>query len=256
MCTNWLQVEEWITDNHFAHWIFYRSNPDKRSDGERANDKIVDSAWYGSDTMDEKLAMTKKYIEQNAGSRLYGVGYQTDKSNSGGASCEVLLSAGSGASNMPAVAPAPAAVAGAFDKDEIIKQVREQVTMEFEKKKYEEERKKLDEERKEFERDKNSAIGTLVGYMKPLLATMAQKAVHGVDSPAPVEAAPIHAVETETVEDAAEGVFTDEEVQEIEELLARFKKVEQEYLTLIRRVVEMAEAGDSTYSMARGFLTK
>ena len=38
--------------------------------------------------------------------------------------------------------------------------------------------------------------------------------------------------------------------------MARLKKVEPNYLALLESVVEMAESGDATYKMAKGFLLK
>ena len=50
------------------------------------------------------------------------------------------------------------------------------------------------------------------------------------------------------------NAFTDEEEEELYALLAEFKSVEPDYLPMLRKVVEMAKANDTTYQMAKKFL--
>ena len=93
--------------------------------------------------------------------------------------------------------------------------------------------------------------------------------VAGVDTAEPVHARPIVAEpqpkekpeEDPDEKDNQELVdiandFTDEEGEKLTALMSRFKKVEPQYMELIEAVVEMAERGDSTYTMAKGFLIK
>lgn len=254
MFTKWQQVEDWITDNRFKRWIFYKSNPDSKADGERGNDKIVDSKFYNDDAQDEKLRLTKKYLEQWGG-RAYGVAFQGETATTGGAQCVVCLDE---------VVAAPVQVSGAgvsgADIDQIKAQVREQVRTEFERQAYERERKEFEQERKEFERDKNSAIGLMVGYLKPVFNALTQKRVAGIDAEDDVQAARIRPIDQqpEQAQDEQEqaGVFSDDEVEKLNEIMARFKAVEPCYLELLEAVVVMAETGDNTYSMAKGMLLK
>ena len=80
-----------------------------------------------------------------------------------------------------------------------------------------------------------------------------------------MEAAKIKPVDPDSPETPADGgeqeseqenIFTDEESDKLYELMARFKKVEPQYLELIENVVKMAESGDNMYAMAKNFLLK
>lgn len=255
MFSKWQQVEDWITDNRFKRWIFYKSNPDNKADGERSNDKIVDSKFYNDDALDEKLRLTKKYLEQWGG-RAYGVAFQGETATTGGAQCVVCLDE---------VAAVPAQVSGAAvsgaDIDQIKAQVREQVRTEFERQAYDRERKEFERERKEFERDKNSAIGLMVGYLKPVLSALTQKRVAGIDAEGDVQAARIRPIDQQPAQEPQaapeqDGDFTDEEVDKLNAVIARFKAVEPRYLELLEAVVTMAENGNEMYNTAKAMLLK
>ena len=259
MFTKWQQVEDWIRDNRFQRWIFYKNNPDSKADGERSNDKIVDSKFYNDDPLEDKLRLTQKYLEQ-WGNRAYGVAFQSTTATTGGAQCVVYID---GASTQQPQQAAVGAIGAAVDVEAIKAQVREQIQTEFDKREYERERKKLDQERKEFERDKNSAIGVMVGYLKPIIEGLGQRRVAGVDSTTDVQAHRITPIEDEQPEQEQfaeevqeQSVFTDEEGDKLFSLMERLKAVEPDYMQLLEAVVTMAEANDSTYQMARSFLLK
>lgn len=256
MFTKWQQIEDWIRDHRFNHWVFYKNNPDSKADGERTNDKIVDSNFYTGEPLEEKLQLTRKYLEQ-WGTRAYGIAFQSEKANTGGSYCVVCIEDRA----VPAAPAAPVAGSlGSIDVEELKAQVREQVRAEYERAEYERKRKEFDAERKEFERDKNSAVGLMVGYLKPVIAALGQKRVAGVDSDNDIHAARIHPIDEQPVveeaDDQEESIFTDEEADRVYALLERLKRVEPQYLKLLESVVSMAEANDSTYQMARGFLLK
>ena len=151
----------------------------------------------------------------------------------------------------------------------------------FERERLEQERKELRDEKREFERVKNGAIGLVVQKFAPVVDALAGRLaplprVAGVDAENPVHAQVIkpiseHKPEQEQPEDPEQpeqpeqqdpvagddqDVFTDEESDELFALMARFKAVEPQYMDLLRAVVQMAESGDSTYTMAKGFLLK
>lgn len=261
MFTKWQQVEDWIIDNRFQRWIFYKNNPDNKADGERSNDKIVDSKFYNDDPREEKLHFTQKYLEQ-WGNRAYGVAFQSTTATTGGAQCVVCLEV---ASAQPSATANVGAIGATVDVEAIKAQVREQIQTEFDKREYERERKKLDQERKEFERDKNSAIGVMVGYLKPIIEGLGQRRVAGVDSTTDVQAHRITPIEdeqpeqeqfAEEVQEQEQSVFTDEEGDKLFSLMERLKAVEPDYMQMLEAVVTMAEANDSTYQMARSFLLK
>ena len=261
MFTQWNQIEDWIKDAGFKHWIFYVNNPDKRADGDRSNDKILDSKFFAGDT-DQKLELTRKMLEA-FGKRCYGVAYQSDTATTGGCWCEVDLSgAGQQQSMMQQmVTQMPAAGVGTVDEAALTAKIRKEILTEMKAEKLEADRKALDAERREFQREKNSAIGLLVGYLKPVFdakvaglipGQQPMRNVAGVDSDEDVEASRIVAPKQEA--EVVEEDFSDEEAQKLNDLMVRFKKVEPQYLELIEAVVAMAESGDSTYTMAKGVL--
>lgn len=259
MFTKWQQVEDWIIDNRFQRWIFYKNNPDNKADGERSNDKIVDSKFYNDDSREEKLRFTQKYLEQ-WGNRAYGVAFQSTTATTGGAQCVVCLD---GTSTQPTQSAIVGAIGATVDVEAIKSQVREQVKMEYDRMDYERKRKELDQERKEFERDKNSAIGVMVGYLKPIIDGLGQRRVAGVDSTTDVQAHRITPIEDEQPEQEQfaeeiqeQSVFTDEEGDKLFSLMERLKAVEPDYMQMLESVVTMAEAKDGTYQMARSFLLK
>lgn len=251
MITNFSHVEDWVKDNSLTHWIFYSSNPRTKGDNDRSNDKIVDSDFFGDQTIQEKLDLTKKYLVA-FGKRAFGTGWRKG-GTTGGLEIEVDLS------NYAQQQPTPNMIQGVgfssapLDEEKIVERVRKEVRAEYEQAEYERKRKELDTERKEFERDKAGAIGLMVGYLKPLLPALSgQRNVAGLDAPADVEAARIIPKDTP----AEEEVFTPEESDALFSLMERFKKVEPDYIRLLESVITMAEAGDSTYTMAKGFLLK
>ena len=249
MFTTWDQVKDWITDNNFPHWCFYKSNPDDRDN--RANDTIIDSNNFTVSDYNDKLEMTEKYLKMYGG-KCYGVGYKAPNATTSGVVCEVRLQT---VEQLPTQG-----VAGGYPSiGELTETITRQVRAEIEAENYKRDRDNFQKEKEEFEKEKQSAIGALVHYFAPIGQMMLQKKfmrnVAGVDAAAPVVADPIQPIVAREPEEN-ESVFTDEEEQEIYDLLSRFKKVEPEYLSLIRSVVEMAEKQDPTYTMAKGFLVK
>ena len=251
MFTTWDQVSDWITDNNFPHWCFYKNNPEERDN--KDNDTIIDSNNFTVSDYNDKLDMTEKYLKMYGG-KCYGVGYKAPQATTSGVVCEVRIQAD---------APAQQGTSGIGGASigELTEMITKQVRAEIEAENYKRERSDFEKAKAEFEAEKQSAIGALVHYFAPIGQMMLQKKVMrnvaGVDADAPVVADPIQPIVTrEPEEPENESVFTDEEESEIYELLSRFKKVEPDYLALIRSVVEMAEKKDPTYNMAKGFLVK
>ena len=250
MFTKFEQIEDWVRDFGLVRWEF--------SSKQNFEDMICRSDWFEDCSTEEKLDRCRKYVE-DCGRKLYGRGYKGTSPNSPAIMCEVQICA----TQPQAVAPVGymPAPAPAFDEKAFEARLRKEIAADYEKKDLERREKELAEEMREFRRDKESALGIMVGYLKPLLGTAASAvagaarpaAIHGVDAPEDVDAPKIEPVGEE---DNEESPFSDEESDQLFSLLARFKKVEPNYLTMIARVVEMAEAGDSTYTMARGILCK
>ena len=261
MFTSWDQVQSWIEDNNFARWIFYNKDPqDGRED--KATDIVIDSKNFVVSDFQDKLAMTEKYIRMY-GAKVWGVGFQSPETARGGVVCQVRLTdeqpqgaAGIGG-GYPSIGELTASIT-----DQVTKQVR----AEMEAQRYRDERAAFEKEKKEFEEEKKSAMGAIVQYLAPVGQMILQKKlmrnVAGVDADGDVHVPAGNARIIPDIDPGEQDLvdmandFTDEEQEKLYDLLARFKKVEPKYMELIEAVVTMAENGDSTYTMAKGFLIK
>lgn len=260
MFTKWQQVENWIRDNGLSSWRFSydRTGTQSSADGEekqtRSNRLAVLSDAFPGD-LEEKIALTKRRLLDENNQTLYGYG-KRGKENTGQMYCEVRLVDELQRPGTQAVSSVP--TYQPVDEEKMIARIRKEVQQEMELQRYQDERKAFERERKEFEAEKASAIGLLVHHLSPVLAAMGgQKRVAGVDADAPVHAAPIKAVNPDADDqEIIEDIFSDDESDKLFELMARFKAVEPRYLELVENVVIMAENGDQTYNMAKGFLLK
>ena len=150
MFTSWEQVETWIRDNNFAHWIISRNKPDEES---KKNDLIVDSNYYTGDEAD-KIAMTQKYLLLNGG-RGYAVGYRTPNSTVGGVVAEIRLQSDEQPSGTQGIGGGYANIGEL--RESITREIRAQMKAE----QYEAEKKQFEKEKAEFEADGVGCIGTL-----------------------------------------------------------------------------------------------
>lgn len=245
------QVFDWIEDNKLTVWRFTRD----RTEG--SNEVIVNSETWES--MPEKLEMTRKRLETVRGMHLYGVGKRNATTPKGNLVCEVCLESVGAIQSM--IGSAPIAAAPVVDEAAVEARIRKQIELDYERKEYENKRKQLDEELKEFRKDKESLVGLAIGYLKPLIGVLGAKTnIAGVDAQN-VVAEPIHSqtateTEAEEVGTVEEDIFSEEESDKMYDLMCRFKKVELQYLELLEKVVTLAESGDATYTMAKGFLIK
>lgn len=246
MFTNWEQVRAWIEDNNFPHWVFYKTKPEERTD--KSNDIIVDSNNYSVSDFEDKLAMTKKYLQMYGG-KVYGVGFKTPLATQNGVLCEARLE----------TEIQPAAGVGnsypALDEDAIAKRVEAKLRAEYERKEYEKLRADLDKERKEFEAEKQSALGAITHYFAPIGQALLQnkgllRNVAGTDTQAPVTADPVVPIEPTTEDEP----FTENEQNKLFDLMAEWKKADPDYLIYLEKIVEMAKNGDSKYTVAKSFL--
>lgn len=258
MFTKWSQVENWIRDNGLSSWRFAydRTGDQENANGETVQKRsnriaILSDAFPGD--IEEKIALTRRRLMDETNQTLYGYG-RRGKENTGQMYCEVRLVDEFQQPGTQAVSSLP--ISAPFDEDKMMERIRKEVQLEYENQRYKDERKQFEADKKKFEEEKNSAIGTFARLMSPVVAAISgkqQSVCAGLDSNAPVEAQPIHAVEPE---DEFVDVFTDEEYDELFSLMARFKAVEPRYIELIKSVVDMAERKDPTYDMAKGFLLK
>ena len=287
--TSWQQVLDWIRENGLVRWCFAA---ERDKDG-KMSQYVVISDWYPGN-LDEKLATTRKMLEQQQGRYLYGTGWHNDNKTGGEVSCEVMLQAaqqGVGGFPFNPFMQQPAQPVGEVERRQIADQVRKEVLAEVERRQYEKEKAEFEKERKEFQKEKESAIGLAIGYLQPVIAALKDKMalanVAGTarDARRPVTAKPIQPITpeqediepdpnqenveeildnnrshdvsiTEQSEVSEQDPFTDEEGEKLAELMERFKAVEPDYLQLLESVVVMAEKGDSTYTMARSILLK
>lgn len=263
MFTKWSQVENWIRDNGLTSWRFSydKTGTQTTADGEekqvRSNRLAILSDAFPGD-LEEKIALTKRRLVDENNQVLYGYG-KRGKENTGLMYCEVRLVDELQQPGAQAVSSVPQYPA--FDEDKMMAKIRREVQLEYENQRYQDERKAFEKEKKEFEAEKKSAIGAVVHFMSPVLAALSGKQIAGVDASAPVQAAPIHAVEdpadhaeVDTTGETEDEIFSADEQEQLFDLMIRFKAVEPRYLELIEKVVTMAETGDSTYDMAKRFL--
>lgn len=255
MFTKWQQVEDWIRDYGLSSWrfSFERTGTQAGDDGvekqTRSNRMAIVSDHLPGD-LDEKIMLTRKRLIEEKGITLYGYG-KRGKENTGQLYCEVRLvdefqQPGTHAVSSPATP--------LFDEKEVTERLRRELRLEFENQRYQDEKKQFEAEKKQFEEEKNSAVGLLVHYFSPVIASLGQKRVAGLDATSPVAAQPIHAVEENQEE--LEEIFTAEESDKLFDIVARFKSVEPQFMDLLERVVIMAEKNDPMYGMAKGILLK
>jgi hypothetical protein len=257
MFTTWDQVQDWIKDNNFARWIFYKTNPENR-DETKANDKIVDSSAFIMDDRDGKLEMTEKYLRMYGG-KVWGLGFKTN-SPTNGTACEARID------SVPA--QGVQGVQPQVNIGEIESRVRKQVVAELEAERYKRERDEFEKEKRAFQKEQESVIGLLVHKIAPFAIAALQgnktelrnvAGTAGLDAEEEVHTDPIKPIVADNPAPAEQPeeeqeVFTEAESDQLFELMARFKKVEPEYLKLIEAVVVMAENGDENYVFARRML--
>ena len=258
MFTKWQQVENWIRDNGLNSWRFSydktgtQTDSDGNTEQKRSNRMAIVSDYLPGG-LDEKIALTHRRLVEESNQVLYGYG-KRGKENTGLMYCEVRLVDELQQPGAQPVSSVPAYPA--FDIKELSERIRKEVKQEMELQRYEDERKNFEREKKEFEAEKASAIGMLVHHLSPVLSALGQKRVAGLDAQEPVHAAPVQPIQTDEETVIEDSVFTEKEADALFDLMARFKAVEPRYMELIERVVKMAESGDGTYEMAKGFLLK
>lgn len=254
MLTTFEQVKDWIVENGFKRWVLYKDYS--------KSEKIIDSANFTVSDIPDKLAMTEKYLRL-AGGHAYAAGATSNATSDLNTTIEIRLESAQGARG---VGSADAINIGEL-RDSITREIRATIELENLKKREAD----VARREKELDADRQSAMGALIHYFAPIGQQLIQRGmmrnVAGVDSEEPVHVQPIHVdqpgektkeVETEEAktQNQEQSPFTDEEADELFDLMARFKKAEPNWLKMIRKVVEMAEKGDSMYKTAKGFLVQ
>ncbi|MCM1070000.1 MAG: hypothetical protein NC346_09020 [Prevotella sp.] len=247
---SWDSVYAFIRTNDIQRWNISRTK------GNQSNDNVF---LYNSEkTFDDNLNTSMSLLNMFAGDMLYFVGWTGDKSKTNGFSAIIQYEN----QQQPATPQVAGVGSGsAIDIQQLTQDIRREIKNEFDQERLTRERKEFEDARRDFQQKQDGVVGLLVQYLAPVAQQLAGRLsprVAGIDAEEPVSAQPIHAepVSTEQSDVEEEEPFTDEEGEELMELMQRFKAVEPNYIELIRRVVELAEAGDSTYTMAKQFLIK
>lgn len=254
LLTKWDEVENWVRTNGYKRVVVRTSDRNASTEDTRTNDTVFDSKNAVLANWNEKMDHLR-WVLEHSDRKVYATGFQSESAGTGGMAAEILLEKNAGYPQIPVGMPGFGTPA---DEASIVERVTKQLETKYASERLERERQEFESERKEFNEVKNGMIGLLVEYGRPILGAMAASGkrpmVAGIDQPGHTEAEPI--VPANGAEEAEEEVFTDAEAEEMYDLMARFKKVEPDYMQLLRSVVAMAESGDSTYTMARGFLIK
>lgn len=252
--TNWPKLEQWIRMQNLVRWII---SYDKVDAGEKPSRVLCNT--FKENNLEENLKYTENCLNYSKGARLYIRGWRSDNGTTSPAYAEIQFGGDEQQGiSMQAIQQMIGATQAqpSFNKEQLMKDIRQQVENEFERKELERQKKEIEEERKELAEQRNSALGLLANYLAPVAQALAGK----ISAPITGIQTAGGTVEADAIKPAAEpeaeDPFSDEEAEELEQLLVRLKSAEPEYMQLLRRVVELAEAHDSTYSMARGFLLK
>lgn len=248
------ELEEFIKLQQLARWIIAY---DKWDNGDKP--ARVACATFKDGDQKSNLEYTESCLRYAKNTRLYMKGWR-DSATTSPCYAEIMIPGSQEISpiqqmqQMVGTTQQPA-----FDREELMRDIRNQVKNEYEAKELERKKKELEDERKAINEERNSFMGVMAHYFAPVAQMLAQKAgvpVTGIlNAGGEVAADTIKPAGTSPEEQNQED-FTDEEAAELESILLRLKKAEPEYMQLLQRVVELAEAHDSTYTMARGFLLK
>ena len=265
----WADIDQVLKDTGAQRFNVGRSRDFQSNDNVFIYDKEKSLA--------ENKEICERSLERAAGELLYLTCWRNENGKTSGCQYYVRYDT---PSQQPIQLPAqPNAVSGGLygtgnniKIDELTRDIEQRLLNRFEKERLERESKQLAEDKREFENAKNSALGLIASYVAPFAKQLAGRLpqVAGIDAEEPVHAAPIHATRkpeqapgqqpadapSDQPDEQEQDVFTDAESETLYALMARFKAVEPDYLKLLTAVVEMAERGDATYTMAKGFLMK
>lgn len=258
---SWNDIQEWMLDNGIIRWNVTKTG----STQDNSNVFVYDD----DKTFEENKAICERVLNRATGDYLVIMGWRTEKGRTNGFSANVCYGSAPAAPATPAPAVGGfAGVGSSMDVETLKKDIYREIKNEFDGQRLERERKEFEEAKRDFEQKQNGVIGLLVEYLAPVAQQLAGRMrpmprVAGLDAEEPVTAEPIRARQPEAMpstkayqEQEEEEVFTDEESDKLFALMARFKNVEPDYMQLIESVVSMAEAGDSTYTLAKSFLIK
>ena len=255
---NWAEIQQVLDDTSAKKFNIRRS----RGGDDQSNNNVF---MYNPDqNFSENMQVAERLLQRCAGEILYLTAWRGDSAKTGGCTYTIMYDSAAPAQTVqqPMSAAGLYGVGGSVDIEKLTSDIENRLRVQFEKERLEREWKELHEAQKQLKSDQSSAIGLLAGYLAPIAKHLAptMSRVAGLDAEQPVRTAPIQTIETDpannTTQETEECAFADAESDKLYDLMARFKAVEPQYMELLESVVKMAEAGDSTYTMARGFLLK
>ena len=238
------KVIEWLDSNGIESWSVSTSK-DKQT-----NNYIFKSNDEAS-VKDEQARMIH-VLSLSSNPNLFIFGKKKGASNSANY-CEMF------SNNNTTVfsETSPTSAIGMVNQDTINTMVAnavERERMSWERKELDREREEVRAMRKEYEEQTASVVGLLIKKAAPIIQSVMgvapQVAIGSVEKE--ISAEPIRVRKTEPVEVQEERVeeieeqevFSDEESDELFSIVERWKNVDPDYITVIRRIVEFAESGE------------
>ena len=288
--STWDQFRQWIDDNGIVNWKISASRAPQNNELRFSynDDKTLEENLDICRRRLESEAGRILYATGWRTPRATGGGFSCEIQFYGPAAAAPPVPAA------PAAPPPTMQVGATFDRATMIRDITLQVQNEFNRKDLERREKDLADREREYRAAQEGVMGLLVRYLAPVAqAFMSRQApamagVRPLGEDDEVAARPIRpegdgvestkekgespegervGEEGESIKDNGESgntaaderedsPFTDQEADRLLELMARFKAVEPDYLRLLEAVVSMAERGEITYNMAKGFLLR
>lgn len=260
---SWGEIQAWMQDNGIQRWNISRTQDKQDNNNVFVYDK--------EKSLDENKLICERSLDRFAGDVMYITGWRTEAAKTGGFFAMILYERNASAAPTATMQPQVGGLYGVgsqVDIGALTADIEQRISNRYEKERLERLEKDLREEKRDLEAQKNSAMGILAQTLAPFAQQLAGKLaplpkVAGLDAAEDVQAAKIHAAQepqaeqAETVEEDVEEIFcTEAEYRKMLALMERFAAVEPQWLALLEAVTTLAENGDNTYTMAKGFLLK
>lgn len=251
-------VPQYIEERRFAEWEV------------RVNPKDVNSVSFATNdnlTFEENLAAYRAW-EQNAVGSYFIIGKPTKGSTKNNATESFSLHGAEPEAQRTASVPAVGAVPEGYVSERELGQRLENLRLSYKIERMEERQKELEEKASEADSATNKFMAAVTPYVGAMLAGLfpqaaqavapAQVAVAGMDDERMDMRHPISPKQDE--DDDNEYIdlhgLTPDEADRLLAIGTRLKQAEpQEWLQMLGKIADMAEAKDQTYMLARGVLT-
>ena len=289
--STWDQFRQWIDDNGIVNWKISASRAPQNNELRFSynDDKTLEENLDICRRRLESEAGRILYATGWRTPRATGGGFSCEIQFYGPAAAMPQPAA-------PAAPPPAMQVGATFDRATMIRDITLQVQNEFNRKDLERREKDLADREREYRAAQEGVMGLLVRYLAPVAQAFMSRGAPAMAGVRPlgeddeVAARPIRPQEEQgeegeegesikykgervgddgesmkengesagngAADDGEDSPFTDQEADRLLSLMARFKAVEPDYLRLLEAVVGMAERGEVTYNMAKGFLLR